>query len=400
MVLALPDPSLARAPGGTAVVILRIAGRPGPAFQLDPDSDNVIGRSASGLVALADRLASRRHASIVFDPITASWSVRDLDSRNGTWVDGRQVRQESLVDGRTIRVGTTELEFRTKVVPEPKLPPAADAQLLRHGNPDELQGVLLKKMARSAEDARWPMLLYQCGVRLLASTSSWQTICTSLELATEFTSATRFGWFTLTGSGAMRAVCIVPPGSGLESLLAGTIASEAIAGRAALVSTESSDVAAVPVLMSRDEQALLVAAAPRGGLKDADLDVLVTLASMAAAAAAGRPRPDGGTDPIDGVIDEVTDDFDDGRIEGTIALSGADLAALGIGASNAPPPEGIINAKSLRLGDWQRALVVEALRRCGGSVPEAASHLGISRATLYRKLDAWGLTRDGSGRVP
>lgn len=378
------------------MVILRIAGRPGPAFQLDRSTDNVIGRSASGLVVLADRLSSRRHASITFDATTGTWSVRDLESRNGTWVENQQIREAALVDGQMIRVGTTELEFRTKVTTALEHPQTGAARILRHGNPDELQGLLLKSMARSAEEARWPMLVYQCGIRLLASRSSWQTVCTTLELATEFTSATRFGWFTLAPSGAPRAVCVVPPGSGLESLLPGLLTNEALAGRAALVSTDTADVAAVPVHVARDDRALLVAAAPRGGLKEADLDVLVTLASMAGAAAAGHPSPDGGTDPIDEAAD-VGDE--DAHVEGTIALTGADLAALGIGTSTAPSPAGVAAAGSLRLGDWQRALVVEALRRSGGSVPEAASLLGISRATLYRKLDAWGLTRDGSGRA-
>jgi pSer/pThr/pTyr-binding forkhead associated (FHA) protein len=379
----------------SAVVTLRIAGRPGPAFQLDTTSDNVIGRSASGLVALADRLASRRHASITFDPTTSIWSVRDLGSRNGTWLDGQQVRESVLADGQMIRVGTTELEFRTKAAAASEAVIGTDVRLLRSGSPDELQGVLLKRMARSADEARWPMLLYQCGVRLLASTSSWQTVCTTLELATEFTSATRFGWFTLAPTGALRAVCVVPPGSGLESLLTGVITTEATSGRAALVSTDTVDVAAVPLNVSRDERALLVAAAPRGGLKEADLDVLVTLAGMAGAAAAGHPSPDGGTEPMDEATETTGEDS---RIEGTIALTGADLVALGIGATATPSPEGVATAASLRLGDWQRALVVEALRRSGGSVPEAAALLGISRATLYRKLDTWGLTRTGSGR--
>jgi len=352
-----------------------------------------MGRSASGLVVLADRLASRRHASITFDPTTGVWSVRDLDSRNGTWVENGQIRESALIDGQLIRIGTTELEFRIKAVASPEQLHTEAARLLHHGSPDELQGLLLKRMARSAEEARWPMLLYQSGVRLLASKSSWQTVCTTLELATEFTSATRFGWFTLAPSGSLRAVCVVPPGSGLESLLTGTITNESLAGRAALVSTDTADVAAVPVHVARDERALLVAAAPRGGLKEADLDVLVTLAGMAGAAAAGHPSQDS-TDPIDEAAEPGDGDAEE--IEGTIALSGADLVALGIGASAAPVLNGIVAAGSLRLGDWQRALVVEALRRSGGSVPEAASLLGIGRATLYRKLDALGLTRDGS----
>lgn len=41
---------------------------------------------------------------------------------------------------------------------------------------------------------------------------------------------------------------------------------------------------------------------------------------------------------------------------------------------------------SLRLEVWEQKLIREALDRCGGSVPEAAKRLGISRATAYRKI--------------
>jgi len=40
-------------------------------------------------------------------------------------------------------------------------------------------------------------------------------------------------------------------------------------------------------------------------------------------------------------------------------------------------------------------LVIEALRRTGGSVPNAAVELGISRGTLCKALDHYGLTRHG-----
>jgi two-component system, NtrC family, response regulator HydG len=49
--------------------------------------------------------------------------------------------------------------------------------------------------------------------------------------------------------------------------------------------------------------------------------------------------------------------------------------------------------ESLRIDDWERKLIVEALTRAEGSVPEAAKLLGIGRATLYRKLEDYGITR-------
>ncbi len=49
---------------------------------------------------------------------------------------------------------------------------------------------------------------------------------------------------------------------------------------------------------------------------------------------------------------------------------------------------------SLRIADWEQRLISEALRRCNGSVQEAAEMLGIGRATLYRKIEEYGISRD------
>ncbi len=49
--------------------------------------------------------------------------------------------------------------------------------------------------------------------------------------------------------------------------------------------------------------------------------------------------------------------------------------------------------ETLRLEHWERKLIREALQRCGGNVPEAAQLLGIGRATLYRKIDQYGIPR-------
>ncbi|GIW96771.1 MAG: sigma-54-dependent Fis family transcriptional regulator [Pirellulaceae bacterium] len=52
---------------------------------------------------------------------------------------------------------------------------------------------------------------------------------------------------------------------------------------------------------------------------------------------------------------------------------------------------------SLRIDEWEKRLIVEAIRRTGDNVNEAAKLLGISRATLYRKLDQYGIDRKAIG---
>ena len=48
---------------------------------------------------------------------------------------------------------------------------------------------------------------------------------------------------------------------------------------------------------------------------------------------------------------------------------------------------------SLKIDYWERKLIREALGRTSDNVPKAAQLLGISRATLYRKIDEYAIER-------
>ncbi len=63
----------------------------------------VIGRSKDADIQVEDPNVSRRHA--------AYWVV-DLDSTNGTEINGRRLKRAKLRAGDTITVGSTELVFR------------------------------------------------------------------------------------------------------------------------------------------------------------------------------------------------------------------------------------------------------------------------------------------------
>jgi two-component system, NtrC family, response regulator HydG len=49
--------------------------------------------------------------------------------------------------------------------------------------------------------------------------------------------------------------------------------------------------------------------------------------------------------------------------------------------------------ESLRIDYWERKLIQQALKRTGGNIPEAARLLGLGRATLYRKVEEYGIER-------
>ena len=49
--------------------------------------------------------------------------------------------------------------------------------------------------------------------------------------------------------------------------------------------------------------------------------------------------------------------------------------------------------ETLRIDHWEQKLIKDALKRTSNSVPKAAELLGISRATLYRKIDEYKIER-------
>lgn len=398
----MPDPLPSPPPASAATIVLQIAGRPGPAFSLDATAENLLGRAAGSLVILADRLASRRHAAITFDGQTGDWVLTDLGSRNGTWLDGVRVQRGRLGDGSLIRVGTTELVFRPQARTDPHAAAATEGRAVRRGAPAEFEGAALTRAA-SGDEPRWPMLFYQAGRRLLAATSPQAIVGTTIELAAEFTAAGSFAWLEPTADGGPTTVCVVPPGSNLPAAVTGAAWQDAVAGLAVWLAggtANDGDLVCVPVLDGGGVRAVLAAS---GSIREIDFDLLVSLASLAAAARAGRERQRAGqlaagdsttTDPLD---EAIVGGVGEGTVDGTVALTAADVERF---REEADLPGSVAAAESLRLDVWERRLAIEALRRTGGSVPEAAALLGISRATLYRRLDAYGLTREGSPPAP
>lgn len=74
--------------------------------------ENTIGRSSSSLVRLDERAASHAHAKIALS--SRGCFVTDLDSTNGTFVNGQRINQPiELHAGDVIRCGTTNLGFLT-----------------------------------------------------------------------------------------------------------------------------------------------------------------------------------------------------------------------------------------------------------------------------------------------
>ncbi|MGB7157479.1 MAG: ATPase, T2SS/T4P/T4SS family [Tepidisphaeraceae bacterium] len=74
------------------------------------DQPITVGRHSSNVVALTDGQASRYHCVIEKSP-EGGLRVRDLDSSNGTRVNGQLVKQMRIGDGDTVTVGKTSLKL-------------------------------------------------------------------------------------------------------------------------------------------------------------------------------------------------------------------------------------------------------------------------------------------------
>ncbi|MFC0081451.1 FhaA domain-containing protein [Aciditerrimonas ferrireducens] len=71
----------------------------------------VIGRLPECTIVLSDPNVSRRHAEVVRAEGTGAIVLRDLQSTNGTRVNGVPVREQELQDGDEITLGTSVLRF-------------------------------------------------------------------------------------------------------------------------------------------------------------------------------------------------------------------------------------------------------------------------------------------------
>lgn len=84
--------------------------RDGPAVALGPDPV-LIGRDPQNDVVLDDRRVSRKHAEIRLR--LGRYTLYDLQSTNGTYVNGRRVAEKVLDDGDRVSVGGLEIVFHS-----------------------------------------------------------------------------------------------------------------------------------------------------------------------------------------------------------------------------------------------------------------------------------------------
>lgn len=184
----------------------------GQNYVLEPDKENRIGRGTECSIQLNDPLCSRVHA--IVKNVNGRWEVRDLDSRNGTFVNDRKIDDSTLGEGHYLKLGSTEFQFHQSRM-RPTLP----------GDPNV--GVTQSIVARfkmgskefdaadlgaihSVEQTQDLLLLHQLSIKLLSCSDPQQCIRSALELVQGRTKASVVGFLSVGDDRNLRPKIVLP----------------------------------------------------------------------------------------------------------------------------------------------------------------------------------------------
>jgi pSer/pThr/pTyr-binding forkhead associated (FHA) protein len=96
--------------GAKAMLLIRNGGFEGMSYEITAE-ETLIGRNPTTDITLLDEGISREHALIVYDPDDDTYTIEDLQSTNGTKVNGKRVRSSQLRDGDDLQIGHTHFQF-------------------------------------------------------------------------------------------------------------------------------------------------------------------------------------------------------------------------------------------------------------------------------------------------
>lgn len=119
----------------------------------------VLGRHVDGQGQLADPAVSRQHVELRADANGRSVRVTDLESHNGTWINGERRRSDVVGHGAVVRVGGTVLVIESGVAPAVGPPPPSSNVPGRSWH----AGALRQALARAAASGQTTLLAGETG---------------------------------------------------------------------------------------------------------------------------------------------------------------------------------------------------------------------------------------------
>jgi pSer/pThr/pTyr-binding forkhead associated (FHA) protein len=91
-------------------LLIQNGGFDGMTYELESE-ETIIGRNPTTDITLLDEGISREHALILRDLDSGEYVIEDLQSTNGTKVNGKRVRSATLEPGDQIEIGHTRFRF-------------------------------------------------------------------------------------------------------------------------------------------------------------------------------------------------------------------------------------------------------------------------------------------------
>ena len=80
--------------------------------------ETLIGRNPTTDITLLDESISREHAIVSMDEATGEYVLEDLQSTNGSKVNGKRIRSSTLAHGDEVEIGHTKFKFFLNDYPE------------------------------------------------------------------------------------------------------------------------------------------------------------------------------------------------------------------------------------------------------------------------------------------
>jgi pSer/pThr/pTyr-binding forkhead associated (FHA) protein len=99
---------MARAP--KAYLVVRNGQFEGTRYPLG-DEETLIGRNPATDITLIDENASREHAIVAYDEAVGAFCYEDLQTTNGSKINGKRVRSAAMHPGDCLQIGQTKFEL-------------------------------------------------------------------------------------------------------------------------------------------------------------------------------------------------------------------------------------------------------------------------------------------------
>jgi hypothetical protein len=131
-----------------------------------------VGRVADNQVQVEHASVSGHHAILTLDAL--DYVIKDLDSTNGTRINGERITQQKLRRNDILRLGNIELLYDSEHQPpgQPMPNPSERVNLAEcnsHGRPpDFINASPIAKRVRGAVDRTWKLILTVLGILAVA----------------------------------------------------------------------------------------------------------------------------------------------------------------------------------------------------------------------------------------